>query len=175
MAKSTPSIAKNQMKRCLNAILDPLPNKSAIHQLWAFFDSSCAYCGVKLARPERLGHLDHLIPQAAGGTNDIHNYVLTCARCNGDEKREENWQTFLLRKVSLASERQERTARIEAWMQQIPTSRVSLNVQEQNAANAVITQALQDFDKAVEELRAIQRNKQANALNIEQPAIPENL
>ena len=37
----------------------------------------CVYCGDELA-----GHVDHVIPQAAGGTDDLDNLVSSCAGCN---------------------------------------------------------------------------------------------
>lgn len=159
MAKSTPSMAKNLMKRSLNAVLDPLPKPTAIDQLWAFFDSSCAYCGAKLDRSERSGHLDHIVPFSAGGTNNIHNHVLSCARCNGDEKREEDWESFLARKVFSVEMRQERSVRVKDWMSQAPEGHLKLSLQEQQAVDSIIQQALQSFQTAVEELRAIRQNR----------------
>ena len=44
MAKDTPSMAKNKMKRCFKAILVPHTTKQEENQLWEFFDSTCAYC-----------------------------------------------------------------------------------------------------------------------------------
>lgn len=159
MAKTSPSMAKNQIKRSLNAVLDPLPKTPAIDQLWTFFGSSCAYCGAKLGRSERSGHLDHIVPFSAGGTNDIHNHVLSYARCNGDEKREEDWESFLARKVFPVELRQERSVRIKKWMSQAPEGHLTLSVQEQQAVESIVRRALQSFETAVEELRAIRRNR----------------
>lgn len=159
MAKNTPSMAKNQMRRSLNAILDPHPSATDVLQLWAFFDSACAYCGAKLVRSDRSGHLDHILPHSAGGTNDIHNHVLACARCNGDEKREEDWRSFLERKVELAEIREERSTRIRNWMQLAPANRLTLSSQERQAVDSIVTRALQSFDTAVDELRAMRRSR----------------
>jgi hypothetical protein len=98
MPKDTPSMAKNKIKRCLRAILDPHPSQEEIGTLWAHFDSRCVYCGNQLDRQVRQGHLDHAVPTTSGGTNSIHSHVLACAKCNGDEKREEEWEKFLSRK-----------------------------------------------------------------------------
>ena len=38
----------------------------------------CHYCKVKLEKY----HVDHVIPLARGGSNDIHNIVLACPTCN---------------------------------------------------------------------------------------------
>lgn len=100
MAKVTPAMAKNTIKRSLRAIVDREltgPEKAAI---WVYFSSRCAYCGCDLIPGAREGHMDHLIPVQCGGTNHISNRVLSCPRCNGDEKREEDWKNFLERKIS---------------------------------------------------------------------------
>jgi 5-methylcytosine-specific restriction endonuclease McrA len=38
--------------------------------------NTCAYCG------DEAKHVDHIIPVAAGGTNDPENLTAACARCN---------------------------------------------------------------------------------------------
>lgn len=40
----------------------------------------CGYCG--RSPPEVLLHVDHIVPVAAGGTNDPINLVTACADCN---------------------------------------------------------------------------------------------
>ena len=87
-------MAKNLMRRALWAVVDPLPTDSEVEGLWSYFDSCCAYCGVRVDRGARGGHLDHLKPSAAGGTNEVFNHVLSCPRCNGDDKRDEPWDKF---------------------------------------------------------------------------------
>jgi len=72
MAKDAPSMVKNKMRRCFQAVIEPHPSKSDIDSLWEYFDSSCAYCGVKIDRGSRTGHVDHVVSSAAGGSNDIH-------------------------------------------------------------------------------------------------------
>jgi hypothetical protein len=42
-------MAKNKMRRCLAAILDPHPSGAEVEELWDYFQSSCAYCGIPLA------------------------------------------------------------------------------------------------------------------------------
>lgn len=48
---------------------------------------TCAYCGNKVSKaPRRQGLLatvDHVVPQALGGTTDWWNLVAACADCNG--------------------------------------------------------------------------------------------
>ncbi len=88
MAKVTPSMAKNQIKRSLLQIIDTHPNKSQKQQVWNCFDNKCAYCDIVIDPNSRKGHLDHLQAVKDGGTNEIYNFVLACNICNGDEKRE---------------------------------------------------------------------------------------
>lgn len=45
--------------------------------IWRF-DGACAYCGVV---PEKL-HIDHVVPLARGGSNDIGNLLPACPDCN---------------------------------------------------------------------------------------------
>ena len=40
MAKVTPSMAKNQIKRSLLQIIDTHPNKSQKQQVWNYFDNN---------------------------------------------------------------------------------------------------------------------------------------
>jgi hypothetical protein len=156
MPKDTPSMARNKMKRCFNALLDPHPSEADVNELWIYFKSACAYCGLVLERSTRLGHVDHLVSSSAGGSNDIHNHVLACARCNGDDKREEPWETFLLRKASGAAY-EERRALIVTWLSQAPAQRDALSQASRARAEVAISQALASFDAAVKELRALRR------------------
>jgi hypothetical protein len=57
MAKDTPSIAKNKIKRSLGAICDPHPSKKEEKILWEYFHYQCAYCGIEIERESRTGHL----------------------------------------------------------------------------------------------------------------------
>lgn len=48
-------------------------------------DGVCWYCGATLCErggPLAWPTLDHVIPTAAGGTDDVDNLVLSCTRCN---------------------------------------------------------------------------------------------
>ena len=153
MAKNTPSMAKNQIRRCLQALVDPHPTPAEIDKLWLYFRSECAYCGTSLARATRTAHVDHVVSQSAGGSNGIHNHVLSCARCNGDEKRELQWEPFLRSKVLDPIHAAERRSRIEAWLVQAPQGTVPQDVQQQ--AEVVISETLEAFDNAVKKLRLL--------------------
>jgi len=158
MAKDTPSMAKNKMRRCLQAIIDPHPSKSEIDCLWEYFDASCAYCGAKIDRGSRTGHVDHVVSSAAGGSNDIHNHVLSCARCNGDEKREEPWRDFLSRKAGHSSQEfKAREARIQSWLQ-LGLKSKWLDHQAQQEVHVIIDRAIHDFEHAIQQLRNLRKN-----------------
>jgi hypothetical protein len=156
MAKDTPSMAKNKMNRCFKAILDPHPNKKEIDSLWMYFNSCCAYCGKGIQRSSRTGHLDHVLSSAAGGTNSIYNHVLSCAICNGDEKREEDWHIFLHKKSSSSKLAQEREYKIKVWLQKAPTS-IS-NPEFEREAEHIINKSIAEFDNAVLKLRQLSKS-----------------
>lgn len=147
-------MAKNKIKRSLLAIIDPYPSKTELDSLWSYFQSSCAYCGVSMHRDSRTGHADHLHSSALGGSNSIYNHVLSCARCNGDEKREEAWETFLNRKVLDIETAQERHARISQWIARgLAAEDCAPRIRDE--AYAIVDQALKSFDAAVAEMRKL--------------------
>lgn len=149
MAKET-SIARNWIKRALSAVLDRELNDREKDLIWKFFDSKCAYCRRSLDRGDRQAHIDHLVPNTAGGINHISNRVLSCGSCN-DEKREAEWISFLRMKARNAREFKARRKRIEAWISE----------QTSNRPGAVNTKLLRQetdrviaaFNKSVSRLR----------------------
>jgi len=146
-------MARNKIRRSLASILDPHPSSIETRQLWEYFRSQCAYCGVALQRSERTGHLDHVLASSVGGTNSIHNHVLACARCNGDEKREEDWASFLAKKAESPKIAAARRHRIDAWLSSAPEAVVDPSRAAE--ATAIINQAVASFDIAVAKLRAL--------------------
>jgi hypothetical protein len=111
------SQTKNSIRRALWNLADPQPSKTEVQLLWTHFQSSCAYCGVVLSKDERKAHLDHL----EVGRNHISNRVLSCGICNGDEKREQNWESFLASKCGNDSATlQTRRKNILDWKGQCP-------------------------------------------------------
>ena len=157
MPKDSPSIAKNKIRRCLIAIYDPLPSESEIDKLWKYYESCCAYCGVEIQRKSRTGHLDHLIPSSEGGSNSIYNHALSCARCNGDERREESWESFLSQKALITSIYIERKAKIENWLALAPRS--IANKAFIDEAEFIIQEAHDNFMKSVNKMRALCKEK----------------
>jgi HNH endonuclease len=153
MARNTPSMTRNAMERCFATILDQSPSRSAIAKLWEYFDSCCAYCGTKLDRQSRTGHLDHALASSDGGSNSIYNYVLSCGTCNGDEKRGEEWQAFLTKKVVDPDLALIRKYRIEAWISRDRT--IALDSRTGVEAEQIVDRALRAFDEAIERLRLL--------------------
>lgn len=153
MAKDTPSMAKNKIKRSLGAIYDSHPSKKEVNTLWEYFDYQCAYCGTLIDRDSRTGHIDHLVPTAEGGTNSIYNHALSCARCNGDEKREEAWEPFLKSKSYSFEEYKQKKNKISQWLQRAPT-RVN-DPEVISVRESIINKALADFDAAVVQMREL--------------------
>ncbi len=156
MAKDTPSMAKNKIKRSLGAILDPHPSAKDISMLWGYFGHSCIYCGLSMDRTSRHGHLDHVIATSEGGNNSIYNHVLACAKCNGDEKREMDWLDFLRSKAKTDQEYNKRKLIVESWLAKNSVQNINqaLNVE----AEDIIAKALKDFDSAVEQMRTLRKS-----------------
>ena len=153
MPKDTPSMAKNKIRRSLLAILDPNPSASEIEEIWRYFDSRCAYCGVAIRRESRTGHLDHVIASTVDGGNGVHNYVLSCARCNGDEKRQEDWRIFLGRKAESEELAASRAKLIEGWLSRAPAATLSPEAEKQ--VQAMIAEVVAHYDEAVVKIRAL--------------------
>jgi hypothetical protein len=154
MPKMTPGYAKNTIRRALRAVVDPEPTAMEIKELWAHFDSACAYCGRQLSKVDRGGHIDHLV---SGGTNHISNRVLACPPCNGDEKRESNWKEFLeLKCASDVGMFNQRSQKIQSWRK--ANERLPARIKESELEKE-IEQAVGAFDSAVANLRRL-RNLQ---------------
>jgi 5-methylcytosine-specific restriction endonuclease McrA len=153
MVKDTPSMAKNKIKRSLSAICDPHPSKKEEKALWEYFNYQCAYCGIEIEKDSRTGHLDHLVPSSEVGTNSIFNHALSCAKCNGDDKREEEWGSFLKKKAETEAILQSRRDHIEGWLQQAPAS--TNTTEFISMRESIIDKALSDFDSSVAKMREL--------------------
>ena len=148
----TPSQARNSIKRALKAIVDPVAKAKQKNAIWDFFNARCAYCDRNIERASRTGHIDHLIAESDGGSNRLSNLVLTCAVCNGDEKREMDWKEFISYKCGTDHRaRASRIARIEEWVQSNggkPRLEVETIDQIQShfdAVNAVLSDAIEEL------------------------------
>lgn len=150
MPRVTPSMAKNTIKRSLRSIVDRELTDSEKSEIWQYFTDKCAYCGKKLARAGREGHIDHLVPTTRGGTNHISNRVLSCPQCNGDEKREKKWQYFLNRKISDLKNRKERIQRIQDWVTKHSHGKKPI---DENILQRQFDNVCKAFDAAVDSLK----------------------
>lgn len=156
MARTTASMARNGIRRALVGVLDRYPSKGEIGRLWEFFDGHCVYCDAPLSRQLRNGHTDHLIAVAAGGSNHLSNFVLSCGSCNGDERRESDWLDFLKSK-SAGDDQQlnRRRLKILAWAASIGESPPAPDSHRTMLVQAQIAAATDAFDKAHGALLAI--------------------
>jgi hypothetical protein len=150
MSRITPSMAKNTIKRSLRSIVDRELTESEKIEIWQYFTNKCAYCGKVLARAGREGHIDHLVPTMSGGTNHISNRVLSCPQCNGDEKREEEWQSFLNRKISDPKIRAECIKKIQDWVEKHSHRKKPI---DENILQRHIDDVFKAFDTAVASLK----------------------
>lgn len=150
---TTPSKAKNAIKRCLREIIDPSPRSKLIDDLWSHFGNKCAYCAAPLSRERREGHLDHLIPEAKRGGNGIGNLVLACGSCNGDQKLDKPWKEFLNDACPDATERTDRQKLIEEWLDKHNKTEPVPEAFE-GTFNATLKDVFTAFDKACNDLRA---------------------
>ena len=88
----------------------------------------CMYCGKSLANAKRDNiHLDHLICQSFGGSNDPHNLIMSCHKCN-TSRGNENWKAFAYGKKGA-------TRRIRNWIVKMQTEE---GVQEFKCTRKVI-------------------------------------
>jgi hypothetical protein len=148
MAATSVPAAKNRMARAVESILDPWP--ASKDPIWEFFGSECAYCGAKLVKGERRGHIDHATSKAG---NYMGNLVLACSTCNGDQKLDMDWREFLMQKVGDAELRQERIERIERWQALHPKPELAASP-EVAAADAELRAMIVAFGEKCAELRA---------------------
>lgn len=161
MSATSVSAAKNRMGRAVESILDPWP--ASTDPIWDFFGSECAYCGVKLVKGERLGHIDHATSKAG---NHMGNLVLACSGCNGDEKLDMDWAAFLGQKVGDPVLRRERIERIERWQARHPKSELAASP-EIAAVNAELRAMIVAFGERCAELRAAVADAKSAAANSE--------
>lgn len=120
MPAVTPAYVKNMIHRGFSELVDPGPTQCERVAIWNYFQDCCAYCGRRLRRGNKEGHIDHLVPTSVGGANTIGNRVLSCASCNEKEKRDQPWEEFLKSKVASLEEFAARRQRILDWQKEHP-------------------------------------------------------
>jgi HNH endonuclease len=99
--------------------------------------------------------MDHLVSLAKGGTNHISNRVLSCARCNGDQKREHDWREFLYSKSVSSTQFRRREERILGWVEMNVAARPKVSKAVQRLVRAEQERVILAFDKAVRALREV--------------------
>lgn len=57
----------------------------------------CIHCGRKLAidatgRPLSAASLEHIVPKTHGGTDELANLAIACARCNAQKGYRHDWK-----------------------------------------------------------------------------------
>jgi hypothetical protein len=157
MSLVRPPQARNSIKKALYGLLDKPLKEYQLDELWQFFDSRCAYCCESLDRARREGHADHLVSVSLGGANSISNFVLACGKCNGDDKREMDWEPFLAQKNPDSRLREERRDRILRW---IALHKGTVPHRDPFLVELVETQvckALEAFNQAVEDVRTARK------------------
>jgi hypothetical protein len=155
--------AKNVVRRCLQGIVDPALSKKEVDRLWEYFQSRCAYCGKALVRASRKAHKDHLVPFQNGGGSDLGNRVLACGACNGDEKRGEDWTTFLRRKCSDTKTYRARKRTIEKWMAINAAGRRVISKPMRRAVDRAVATVFLAFDSAVRDVREVKKRQTGKA------------
>jgi len=154
MPISTPGYVRNMIRRSFREIADPGPtNKVDITKIWEFFESRCAYCGRKLNRENKEGHIDHLVSSSSGGRNHISNRVLSCADCNAEEKLDKPWEEFLAQKVSEGDLMDKRKERILQWQKENVVSQIDPEILDK--VNSMSNDVIELYDQKVSELREL--------------------
>lgn len=156
---TSPSMAKNIVRRCLWNLVDPGPTKAFKEKIWEYFDSRCAYCGDKLERDNRRGHIDHLIPVSS----DVHQsrsiFVLACEKCNGYKKRDRDWREFLTTccgedDIALDARR----TRIEKWVGECASTSKKLSPDVVDALYKAEEAIISALEGHVENIRSLTKN-----------------
>ena len=154
MPSVTTAYVKNIIRRGFSELVDPSPKRDTQTQIWAHFESSCAFCGRKLDRQAEEGRIDHLLAASKGGANALGNRVLSCATCNDKEKLDEAWETFLSKKAS-GDEVGGRRARILEWQRLHPLPSDDQRELRQEAAERAAADVVRFFEEKVKEIRLL--------------------
>jgi hypothetical protein len=145
-----PPQARNSIRRALLYVAGVRFSKAYKERCRVHFADACCYCGTDIARASRQGHYDHAIAIASESSH--FHLVYACGRCNGDQKRERDWEVFLLEKCEgdKAAFRTRRQAILDWFATEPPTM---LGDNARRALKDAETLALSGFNQAVETLR----------------------
>lgn len=146
--------AIHAMRRAVEDLIFPPLSAAEKQKVWTYFDSACAYCGRKLERSSREGHIDHIEARRNGGVNNLGNCVLACRECNGDEKRDNPWEAFLKLKCPDNSTFTLRRGKIISWQSQPATKKPKALSEDALLAKRRVEVVIRTFQKEFRELRA---------------------
>lgn len=155
VARYSPSLAKNMIRRSLRGILDPHPSKQELKQLWQYFNARCAYCDCQVGVQEKDHQIDHLNPN---GGNHLSNRVLACSNCNEKEKRDSAWEAFLRTKAQSEEDFHVRSDRILAWTRRTKVE-PKITSDEWRAVDLEIAAVIEAYDKAMQRIRKIRNDE----------------
>jgi hypothetical protein len=148
MAK--PPQARNAIRRALLHVAGVRFSKLYKDRCREHFNNRCAYCGSLIEPNSRKGHFDHAV--AIASSSNAFHLVYACGSCNGDEKRERDWEGFLREKCRGEDETlQLRTNAILEWFATQPPAHVTEEVR--HTLLEAQTAALNGFNAAVISLR----------------------
>jgi len=153
MPTPTTAYTKNIIRRSLQEIVDPSPNRNGVDRIWQYFKSKCAYCGRAIDRSKKQGHIDHLVPASRGGANHAANRVLSCATCNEKEKLNKDWLTFMAEKVSNEELSRKRINRIKQWQSQNGQGKSALPADILEQLKSASNQAIDCYMACAEKIR----------------------
>ena len=151
------SVAKNAMHRAIDELICRQLTRQEKDQIWKYFKSRCAYCDKRINRELRHGHMDHLDCSASSGGNYIRNRVLACKECNGNEKRERDWQEFLKSKCADRETFLKRRQKITNWQTQFSTRPSLAFTPEMETARQELLASVHNFEHAFVRFRSLIR------------------
>lgn len=157
MPSATPGYTRNIIRRSLRELVDPSPTKKQVDQIWKYFKSTCAFCGRKLNRTNKDGHVDHLIPASGGGLNHMSNRVLACQHCNEKEKLDKDWKVFMKDKVSDSVIRKKRIDYILKWMTINAPEEVIVDEKTLASVLALTNKVVDKYSAVVDEIRTMNK------------------
>lgn len=163
---------KNIIRRGFSQLVDPGPDAAQQLEIWRFFNSNCAYCGILVEKRRKEGHIDHLLSAAEGGANHISNRVLSCAPCNEKEKRDLPWEAFLRSKAPDEATYTARRSRILEWRDRTSGHTGGADPELVALASHAAAEVTAFFDQKVAEIRS--RRGARNRSSLERSPSPSS-
>ena len=152
-----PPQARNSIKKALYGLLDKPIKRPEVDKLWEYFKFKCAYCGAVLDKSRREGHADHLVSVTLGGNNSLSNFVLACGKCNGDYKRDMDWEPFLAQRSPDPKVRDERRQKILSWVELHKEGIPHRDPILVELVESQVAKVLEQFNQAVNDVRAARK------------------